>query len=44
MYYLSNINCFSTQNDADSIINEDDADDNVSLKLVSAKDFFIDEA
>ncbi|XP_060858503.1 protein PFC0760c-like [Metopolophium dirhodum] len=33
-----------TQNGADSILNEDDADDNVSLKLVSAKDFFVDEA
>lgn len=36
------------QNDSDSVINEhvaDDADDdNVSLKLVSAKDFFDDEA
>eukprot|EP00102_Acyrthosiphon_pisum_P025635 XP_016662845.1 PREDICTED: claspin isoform X4 [Acyrthosiphon pisum] len=32
-----------TQNDTDSITNEDDADDNVSLKLVSAKDFFVDE-
>jgi len=37
---VTNIYCFSTQNDADSITNEDDADDNVSLKLVSAKDFF----
>jgi len=36
--------CFSTQNDADSITNEDDADDdNMSLKLVSAKDLFNDE-
>jgi len=36
--------CFSTQNDADSITNEDDPDDdNVSLKLVSAKDYFDDE-
>ena len=42
---MSNIYCFSTQNDADSITNEDDADDdNASLKLVSAKDFFDDEA
>jgi len=37
---MSNIYCFSTQNDADSITNEDD---DVSLKLVSAKDYFDDE-
>ena len=45
---MRNIYCFSPQNDSDSVINEhvaDDADDdNVSLKLVSAKDFFDDEA
>jgi len=42
---VCNIYCFSSQNDADSITNEDDADDdNASLKLVSAKDFFDEEA
>jgi len=41
---VSNIYCFSSQNEADSITKRDDADDdNVSLKLVSAKDFFDDE-
>lgn len=40
---MTNVFCFSTQNDADSVTNEDDADDDVSLKLVSAKDFFNDE-
>jgi len=33
----------SDQNDTNSVTNEDDADDDVSLKLVSAKDFFDDE-
>lgn len=42
---MSNIFCSSSQNDHNSITNEDDADDdNVSLKLVSAKDYFDDEA
>lgn len=41
---MSNIYCFSSQNDADSITNEADDNDDVSLKLVSAKDFFDDEA
>lgn len=38
------IYCYSSQNYPNSIANRDDADDdNVSLKLVSAKDFFDDE-
>jgi len=40
---MYNIYYFSPQNDADSVTNEDNYD-NESLKLVSAKDFFDDEA
>jgi len=41
---VSNIYYFSAQSDADIITNEDDPDDdNVSLKLVSAKDYLDDD-
>lgn len=41
---MSNIYCLSSQNDADSITNGDDVDDDMSHKLVSAKDLFNDDA
>jgi len=41
---MSNFYCFSPINDTDIFTNGDDVDDNGSLKLVSAKDFFDDEA
>jgi len=40
---VNNLYYFSSQNDADSTTNEVDANDDVSLKLVSAKDYFDDE-
>lgn len=44
VHYVSNFYCFSPINDTDIFTNGDDADDDGSLKLVSAKDFFDDEA
>lgn len=43
-YNMYIIYCFSPLNIMDNVTNAEDNDDNVSLKLVSAKDFFEDEA